>query len=182
VLSVRAGRLARMLTWTVVDSPVDELLLTSAEGGLRSIWFSPHKAKRTSTFVEEMARAGGVRDDDEPVLVRTATQLEEYFRGERRDFDLPLQPSGSEFQMQVWGALRTIPYGVTWSYGELAASIGKGPVASRAVGLANGANPISIVIPCHRVIGADGSLTGYGGGLDRKRYLLELERPSLFSA
>jgi methylated-DNA-[protein]-cysteine S-methyltransferase len=170
-----------MLTWTVIDSPVDELLLTSAGGALRSIWFSPHKAKGTTTFVEEMTRAGGVRDDDQPVLVRTSGQLGEYFAGERRAFDLPLAAAGSLFQMQVWAALQTIPYGVTWSYGELAASIGKGPVASRAVGLANGANPISIVIPCHRVIGADGSLTGYGGGLERKRYLLELEQPSLFS-
>jgi methylated-DNA-[protein]-cysteine S-methyltransferase len=170
-----------VLTWTVIDSPVDELLLTSADGALRSIWFSPHKAKRTTTFVEEMTRAGGVRDDDEPVLVLVRTQLEEYFAGQRREFDLPLAPAGSDFQQQVWSGLRTIPYGVTWSYGELAAAIGKGPVASRAVGLANGANPISIVIPCHRVIGADGSLTGYGGGLERKRFLLELEQPSLFS-
>ena len=82
--------------------------------------------------------------------------------------------------MQVWGALQTIPFGVTWSYGELAASIGKGPVASRAVGLANGANPISIVIPCHRVIGANGTLTGYAGGLPRKQLLLELEQDALF--
>jgi methylated-DNA-[protein]-cysteine S-methyltransferase len=171
-----------MLTWTVIDSPVDELLLTAADGALRSIWFSPHKTKRSSSFVEEMTRAGGVPDDEEPVLVETAAQLAAYFAGERREFDLPLAPAGSAFQLQVWAALQTIPYGGTWSYGELAASIGKGPVAARAVGLANGANPISIVIPCHRVIGADGSLTGYGGGLDRKRFLLELEQPSLFTA
>jgi methylated-DNA-[protein]-cysteine S-methyltransferase len=169
------------LTWTVVDSPVDELLLASAGGALRGVWFSPHKGKPRATFVEEMDRKGGVRDDDEPVLVETARQLGEYFAGGRREFDLPLAPIGSEFQLQVWGALRTIPYGVTWSYGQLAESIGRGPVASRAVGLANGANPISIVVPCHRVIGADGSLTGFGGGLPRKRYLLDLEQPTLFS-
>ena len=90
-----AGQTGRVLTWTVIETPVDELLLTSADGALRSIWFSPHKAKRTTTFVEEMTLAGGVRDDDEPVLVGTATQLGEYFAGERREFDLPLAPAGT---------------------------------------------------------------------------------------
>jgi methylated-DNA-[protein]-cysteine S-methyltransferase len=170
------------VSWTVIDSPVDELLLTAAGGSLRSIWFSPHKARPQSSFVDTMTGAGGVRDDAEPVLVETARQLGEYFAGDRRTFDLPLEPIGSEFQLQVWAALRTIPFGATWSYGDLAASIGKGPEAARAVGLANGANPLSIVVPCHRVIGADGSLTGFGGGLPRKRYLLDLEQPTLFSS
>jgi methylated-DNA-[protein]-cysteine S-methyltransferase len=170
-----------VLTWTILPSPVDDLLLASSDGLLRTVWFSPHKAKPTATFVEEMTRAGGVRDDAEPVLVETSRQLGDYFRGERRAFDLPLGPVGTAFQLQVWDALRTIPYGVTWSYGAIAAAIGKGPESARAVGLANGSNPLSIVVPCHRVIGADGSLTGFGGGLERKRYLLDLEQPTLFS-
>lgn len=101
-------------------------------------------------------------------------QLDDYFAGRRTDFSLPLNPAGTPFQREVWDALRAIPYGTTSSYGELATLIGR-PQARRAVGLANGRNPIAIVIPCHRVIGADGSLTGYGGGLANKRLLLELE-------
>jgi methylated-DNA-[protein]-cysteine S-methyltransferase len=102
------------------------------------------------------------------------TQLEEYFSGQRRDFDLELAPQGTEFQLRVWNELTRIPYGTTISYGELARRLGN-PDASRAVGTANGANPIPIVVPCHRVIGADGSLTGFGGGLKAKAALLELE-------
>ena len=109
------------------------------------------------------------------VLTRAAAQLDEYFAGERRDFDLPLAPSGTAFQTEVWHALARIPFGVTCSYGDLARSIGR-PSASRAVGAANGANPIAIILPCHRVIGADGTLTGYGGGLPMKRWLLDHER------
>lgn len=104
-----------------------------------------------------------------------ATQLREYFAGERTDFDLTLAASGTPFQHRVWAALREIPFGVTWSYGELAAHIGQ-PTASRAVGLANGRNPIAIVVPCHRVIGASGTLTGYAGGVERKRWLLDHEQ------
>ena len=109
------------------------------------------------------------------MLDEAVRQLGEYFAGERRDFDLPLDPVGTPFQLTVWAALRDIPYAETINYGQLAGRVGN-PHASRAVGLANGRNPISIVVPCHRVIGANGSLTGYGGGLDRKRTLLELER------
>ena len=108
------------------------------------------------------------------VLLRTVRELEEYFRGERKEFDIPLLLAGSEFQKRVWQQLRHIPYGQTVSYGELAAAIGA-PKSVRAVANANGANAISIILPCHRVIGSDGSLTGYGGGTDTKRYLLELE-------
>lgn len=169
------------LRWTVIESPVDDLLLASADGLLRSVWFSPHKGTAQPTFIEAMASEGGGRDDDEPVLVEAARQLGEYFAGERRDFDLPLGPVGTAFQLSVWAGLRTIPYGTTWSYAQLAAAIGKGPLASRAVGLANGANPLSIVVPCHRVIGANGNLTGFGGGIERKRWLLDLESPSLLS-
>ena len=106
-------------------------------------------------------------------------QLDEYFSGERQDFDLPLAVAGTTFQQRVWAALREIPYGETESYGELAARIGS-PGASRAVGLANGRNPIGIIVPCHRVIGASGSLTGYGGGIERKRQLLDMEREVLW--
>ena len=109
------------------------------------------------------------------VLVRAEEQLAEYFAGERRVFDLPLAPRGTGFQTRVWRTLLRIPYGETWSYGELARAIGR-PAASRAVGAANGRNPIPIIVPCHRVIGANGSLTGYGGGLPIKRWLLDHER------
>ena len=108
------------------------------------------------------------------ILLRTVRELDEYFRGERKEFDIPLLLAGSEFQKRVWQQLRHIPYGQTVSYGELAAAIGA-PKSVRAVANANGANAISIILPCHRVIGSDGSLTGYGGGIDTKRYLLELE-------
>jgi methylated-DNA-[protein]-cysteine S-methyltransferase len=113
-----------------------------------------------------------------PLLERAGAQLDEYFAGRRRDFDLPLAPAGTEFQRQVWAVLRTIPFGTTWSYAEVARRIGR-PRAVRAVGAANGQNPIGIVIPCHRVVGSDGSLTGYGGGLPRKRWLLAHERGEL---
>ena len=109
------------------------------------------------------------------VLVRTEAQLAEYFAGERRDFDLPLAPQGSGFQVEVWRALLRIPYGETCSYGDIARVVGR-PSASRAVGAANGRNPIPIIVPCHRVIGSNGSLTGYGGGLPVKRWLLDHER------
>jgi methylated-DNA-[protein]-cysteine S-methyltransferase len=170
------------LVWTVVDSPIDDLLLTASDGLLRGIWFSPHAERPGRPLLEVADRLAAQRADDDPVLRLAATQLAEYFAGERRAFDLPLGPVGTPFQEAVWAALSTIPYGETWSYGELAAAIGKTPAASRAVGLANGSNPIPVVIPCHRVIGADGTLTGFGGGLLRKRYLLDLEQPSLFSA
>jgi methylated-DNA-[protein]-cysteine S-methyltransferase len=122
---------------------------------------------------EPAARADWVRDDD--AFDDAAAQLGEYFAGERTEFDLDLELAGTDFQRQVWAALQTIPYGETRSYGEIANQIGK-PGAFRAVGLANGRNPIGIIVPCHRVIGASGSLTGYGGGLDRKQLLLDLEQ------
>jgi methylated-DNA-[protein]-cysteine S-methyltransferase len=123
-----------------------------------------------------VAPNGHRRDDD--AFADARAQLVEYFEGDRTSFELSLSPTGTPFQLRVWNALRTIPYAETASYSEVAAAIGS-PRASRAVGLANGRNPIAIVIPCHRVIGADGSLVGYGGGLDRKRRLLELEASGL---
>lgn len=126
----------------------------------------------TAIYIDKEASGD---DSSTPLLQRAGSQLSEYFQGKRKEFDLPLAPVGTDFQRRVWDALLTIPYGKTRSYGEIAAQIGQ-PKASRAVGGANNRNPIMIVIPCHRVIGANGSLTGYGGGLDVKQYLLELEK------
>jgi methylated-DNA-[protein]-cysteine S-methyltransferase len=155
------------MTWTLVEStPVGPLHLTASEGALTGLRFGS-------------GPAAGERADDDPVLARAVSQLTAYFAGERRSFDLPLAPAGTAFQLAVWAALVEIPYGTTVSYGELARRLGS-PSASRAVGLANGRNPIAIVVPCHRVIGADGSLTGFGGGMAAKRTLLDLEAGTLF--
>lgn len=152
--------------YAVVPSPVGDLVLTGTSATLTGCWFTGAPATTDHT-------AGLKRDDD--AFVDAADQLAAYFAGTRRDFDLDLAPSGTAFQARVWSLLREIPYGETWSYGRLAAELGQ-PTASRAVGLANGRNPISIIVACHRVIGADGSLTGYGGGVERKRFLLDLEQ------
>jgi methylated-DNA-[protein]-cysteine S-methyltransferase len=152
--------------WHEIASPVGGLLLAGDGQTLRLIYFQsgPHARRPEREWVPDPAPFRSV-----------IAQLSEYFAGRRREFDLPLGPHGTEFQRSVWKALTRIPYGETLSYGELARRIGN-PRASRAVGLANGANPLPIVVPCHRVIGADGSLTGFGGGLDIKRKLLALER------
>ena len=144
---------------------VGKLMLAGDANGLRRVNFQdgPHPAKPQP----------GWQEDEKPFR-KVMVQLQEYFSGERHSFDLPLVPEGTEFQLKVWRALRTIPYGETWSYGELARRI-KQPKAPRAVGAANGQNPIPIIVPCHRVIGANGSLTGFGGGLKIKQQLLELE-------
>ncbi len=154
--------------FTEFPSPIGTLELRGTESALTGVFMENHR--------HEAPRAIGAVRDAEP-LREALRQLEEYFAGERREFSLALGPAGTDFQRRVWQALRDIPYGAMMSYGEIAARIGN-PRAVRAVGLANGRNPISIVIPCHRVIGADGSLTGYGGGLERKRFLLALERGS----
>jgi len=167
------------IRWSVLPSPVDDLLLVCAPAAdgdaLTGVYFTEHKP---SSELWDTIRSGAPQDDGHPVLVAARSQLVEYFDGGRTVFDLPLAPTGSEFQLRVWAQLRRIGYGRTVSYGEVAAGLGLVPGASRAVGLANGANPISIIVPCHRVIGANGSLTGYGGGLERKRYLLDLEQGS----
>jgi methylated-DNA-[protein]-cysteine S-methyltransferase len=165
------------LTWSVLPSPVGELLLTTDGQRLTGLFFAPHKSSHRQW---DHARAAGIEDDEATVLADARGQLGEYFAGDRTAFDLPVGAAGTGFQRRVWTELTEIPYGWTRSYGEIAQRLGLIPGGSRAVGLANGANPISIVVPCHRVIGADGSLTGYGGGLDRKRLLLDLERGSLF--
>jgi methylated-DNA-[protein]-cysteine S-methyltransferase len=163
--------------WTLISSPVGTLLLTTDGSALTRIFFeSPRGGPPSWGGLDRPDRRG----DAHPVLLAAAEQLAAYFAKERREFEVPLAPAGTAFQLRVWNALQSIPYGTTTSYGEIARRIGLPPGASRAVGLANGANPISIMIPCHRVVGADGSLTGYGGGLDRKRILLDLESDALF--
>jgi methylated-DNA-[protein]-cysteine S-methyltransferase len=151
---------------TTIASPVGELLLTS--DGERLTGLHMQSGRRPG-----LARADSRRADEPFAEVRE--QLGQYFAGEREVFDLPLAPDGAPFQQRVWHALTRIPYGRTATYGELAARVRR-PTAARAVGMANGRNPISIVVPCHRVIGANGRITGYAGGVDRKRFLLELER------
>lgn len=142
------------------DSPVGMLYLAEENGVLTDLRFRP------IPIAEER---------ETPLLSRAAEQLDEYFDGKRHEFDLPLYPRGTPFQTSVWSALQDIPYGETRSYKNIASALGK-PTACRAVGSANNKNPISIIIPCHRVIGSGGALTGYGGGLDVKQALLELEK------
>ena len=147
--------------WHRVDSPLGELQLVGDGRGLTRLEMSPRSAP------------AGARHDPE-AFEDTEAQLDAYFAGELTEFDVPLAPAGSGFQLAVWAALTRIPYGETASYGEIAVEVGR-PDAVRAVGSTNGRNPIAVIIPCHRVIGADGTLVGYGGGLPRKRLLLELE-------
>lgn len=147
----------------VIDSPIGPLTLVADGDALAGLYMAEHRHRPA---------IDGPRDDT--VLPAVREQLAAYFARDLKEFDLPLATTGSEFQRQVWAALTTIPYGETWSYGRLAAEIGR-PLASRAVGLANGRNPVSIVVPCHRVVGSNGSLTGYGGGLERKQWLIAHE-------
>jgi len=162
------------LTRTVIDSPLGPLTLVASGGALAGLYMNgrPGASARVPASVETAEIAEGA---DAAVLAQAGRQLSEYFGGQRQAFDLPLALEGTAFQRRVWDALLGIGYGQTVSYGELADRIGQ-PTAARAVGLANGRNPVSIIVPCHRVVGADGSLTGYGGGLDNKQRLLELER------
>jgi methylated-DNA-[protein]-cysteine S-methyltransferase len=153
------------LLYATIDSPIGELLLLGDGRALRGLYM---QEGRTRLEVRSEWRR-----DDEP-FGDVRAQLDEYFEGRRAAFDVALEPAGTPFQCRVWRALQEIPYGETVTYGELARRIGR-PPASRAVGAANGQNPISVVVPCHRVVGADGTLTGYGGGIERKRFLLELE-------
>jgi methylated-DNA-[protein]-cysteine S-methyltransferase len=160
--------------YTVVPSPVGELLLSGVDSRLRVLSFLGSGTKRPPTPIDPSWQ----RDDDAFPEVRT--QLEEYFAAARREFDLELELIGTDWELKVWDALRRIPYGETRSYGQIADEVCT-PAAARAVGLANGRNPVALIVPCHRVIGASGALTGYGGGLERKRTLLDLEagRPAL---
>ncbi len=146
-------------------SPVGTLMLVATERGLSGLYPDGHAATPEADWQRDSAPFRDVRQ-----------QLDEYFAGKRRDFDLPLDMQGTPFQLKVWEALLTIPFGETVTYGEQAQRIGQ-PKASRAVGMANGRNPVSIIVPCHRVIGKNGTLTGYGGGIAMKRFLLDLESP-----
>ncbi len=151
----------KLIRW--IDSPIGVLRLKEEDGALTELLFG---------------RQGGKWEQGaSPLLLQAEEELREYFEGKRREFTLPLSPKGTEFQRRVWNALLTIPYGETRSYEEIAVLAGS-PKAFRAVGSANHNNPISILIPCHRVIGKNGSLTGYGGGMEAKRFLLELEQGS----
>jgi methylated-DNA-[protein]-cysteine S-methyltransferase len=150
----------------MIDSPYGPLTLVATDGVLSGLYMTDQRHRPPEeTF--------GARDDTP--FGETIDQLKAYFAGELKEFDLPLRLHGTPFQRTVWEQLPHIPYGETWSYGELADALGN-PKASRAVGLANGRNPVGIIVPCHRVVGANGSLTGYGGGLDRKKRLLDFER------
>jgi len=163
-------------------SPVGDLWLVVDEvGALLELLFDEgkHASPDEAALERRLAKSGLELRWDSLRLDEVRTSLEEYFDGRRRSFDLPLAPRGTDFQQRVWTELQRIPYGTTSTYGALAANLGQ-PTASRAVGLANGKNPISIVIPCHRVIGSDGSLTGYAGGLHKKEALLKLEGSLLF--
>ncbi|WP_244410267.1 methylated-DNA--[protein]-cysteine S-methyltransferase [Streptomyces albofaciens] len=151
------------------DTPYGPLTLVAEGDALAGLYMTDQRHRPPQESF------GLPADLTEPPFAAAAHQLHAYFDGALTDFDLPLAPQGTPFQRRVWDALREIPYGATLSYGQLAERLGK-PSAARAVGLANGKNPIGIIIPCHRVIGASGSLTGYGGGLDRKRRLLDFER------
>jgi methylated-DNA-[protein]-cysteine S-methyltransferase len=150
-------------THAIIDSPLGPLTLVDDDGGLAGLYMTEHR---------HQPLLDSPRDDS--VLPAVQEQLAAYFRRELKDFDLALAVGGTPFQQRVWAGLAQIPYGETWSYRDLAEHIGTA-TAVRAVGLANGKNPVSIVVPCHRVVGANGSLTGYGGGLERKRFLLDLE-------
>jgi methylated-DNA-[protein]-cysteine S-methyltransferase len=153
------------MRYTTIDSPIGDLLLLGDGSALHGLYMQ--EAPKPMALEPEW-RA------DPRAFADVRRQLAEYFGGDRTAFDVPLAAAGTPFQRAVWQGLREIPYGETASYGELARRIGR-PSAVRAVGLANGRNPISVIVPCHRVIGADGTLTGYGGGIERKRLLLELE-------
>jgi methylated-DNA-[protein]-cysteine S-methyltransferase len=149
------------MRYTTIDSPIGELLLAGGEGGLRLLRMSPFRIQPAWTH-------------DPGTFADVHEQLDQYFAGERYEFDVRLDLVGNRFELSVWDALLGIPYGETASYGDIAQRIGA-PSAARAVGMANGRNPVAVIVPCHRVIGSNGSLTGYGGGLERKRLLLELE-------
>ena len=159
-----------MFHTTTMNSPVGELRLIAGDNGLRAILWGAEDAERIASLDD-----GELVEGTTPVLDEAISQLEEYFAGTRREFDLPLDPAGTEFQQSAWMVLRTIPYGTTISYGQQAEQLGD-PNKARAVGAANGKNPLSIVVPCHRVVGSNGHLTGFAAGIDVKSWLLDHER------
>ncbi len=168
--------------YAVIESPLGSVFLGVSDAGVHRVDFI-RDGREEAHFAAMLALdAGGTSErleaSADPLLAETARQREEYFARSRRVFDLPLAPRGTEFQRAVWERLLAIPYGETLTYGAIAAQLGR-PSASRAVGASNGRNPIGVVIPCHRVVGSTGALTGYAGGLDRKRQLLDLEASPL---
>ncbi|MBZ5714028.1 methylated-DNA--[protein]-cysteine S-methyltransferase [Nannocystis pusilla] len=156
-----------MAFWTWMDSPIGDLRLVAADGALRAV----HLTERRG---DPPAAAYGRERPDEPVLQQARRELDEYFAGRRRRFDVALGAVGTEFQRAVWKALTAVEFGAICSYGDIARALGR-PTATRAVGGANNKNPLAIIVPCHRVVGSDRTLTGYGGGLERKRWLLAHE-------
>ena len=177
--------------WTQIETPIGDLRIVEDRGALVAVDFVGEMAststasdRRTASMAVAAARTDSripaERADSEPLLREAVAQLEAYFARELKEFDLPLNPVGSAFQRRVWDELRLIGYGQTATYGDIAGRLGMTGHAARAVGVANGRNPIPIVVPCHRVVGAAGGLTGYGGGLPRKQYLLQLEQSALF--
>ena len=156
-----------MTLYTQLDSPLGPLTLTGNGKTLTAIWFATPKHHKVLQNLSHWRR-------DDMAFTEVTKQLQEYFVGQRQVFTIEMAPEGTPFQQQVWMALREIPYGQTMSYGQIARAIGNDK-AVRAVGTANGCNPLAPIVPCHRVIGADGSMTGYAGGLERKRWLLEME-------
>ena len=160
-------RTEKRYVYKMVASPIGRLTLIATDEGLAGILWAKDRPRRVRLTVE-------AEDDRHPVLVETARQLGEYFAGQRKAFTVKLDVTGTAFQRQVWNALLTIPFGETRSYGQIARQIGN-PGAVRAVGAANGRNPVSIIAPCHRVVGSTGKLTGFAGGLDTKAHLLALE-------
>lgn len=168
-----------MIRRLTISSPTGPLTLSEEDGALTRIEFGAPRAAGRQRDAASAADGPAMTDNPadygaSPLLERAAMQLEEYFAGRRREFDLPLSPAGTRFQLDVWRALREIPYGQTRSYKQIAAAVGR-PLAARAVGMANNRNPLPIVVPCHRVIGASGALVGYASGLDIKRLLLDIE-------
>lgn len=164
-------------SFTRFATPLGELVLTATDAGLTGIYFptsrhGPPPLDRSDWSLDDGSGSAA------EILARTCRQLDEYFAQTRTRFEIPLSAAGTRFEQRVWGSLQAIPYGTTLSYGALARQLGD-PRATRAVGAANGKNPIPIVVPCHRVVGARGELTGFGGGIDRKRWLLEHERALL---
>lgn len=160
-----------VLSAKIIKSPVGKLTLVADQNHLLAVLWEEERLGRVRLGKIQMS-------GKHPILEKAEKQLIEYFSGKRQQFNLPLKLNGTEFQSKVWSALASIPYGETWSYQDLAQKI-KSPKASRAVGAANGKNPLSIVIPCHRVIGRDGSLTGFAGGMKNKKYLLDFERSKI---
>lgn len=166
-----------MLTTRTIGSPIGPLRLLATESALAGVYFEDHRGRPSPAGSCERPGMGG---KPHPVLAKAEAELGEFFAGDRQEFSVPLAPRGTPFQLRVWAMLRAIPFGETCSYAELAAAAGA-PKAQRAAGTANGANPLSILVPCHRVIGARGALTGYAGGLERKRWLLDHEARWLVS-